>query len=172
MKMRLFTVFGFLASMALLVLVVLALTTASPGGLANAAPPAADIAGARNVESVGHIGGPTRAASTEDDYAVDLSPVAKAYMGCTSIYTVTNQSVISSAFTVHEFFEAGTSTAVFSLTDTIAPIASTAYDLVDISGLPDGFTGTLTINSNCPITATLEPCPSRSYDVYLPPGGP
>jgi type VII secretion-associated serine protease mycosin len=168
MKMRPFTVFGFLASMALLVLVVLALTTASPGGLANAAPPAADIAGARSVESVGHIGGPTRAASTEDDYAVDLSPVTKAYMDCTSIYTVTNQSVISSAFTVHEFFEAGTSTAVFSLTDTIAPIASTAYDLVDISGLPDGFTGTLTINSNCPITATLEPCPSRTYYVYLP----
>ena len=161
MKMRLLTVFGFLASMALLVLLVLALTMASSDGLANAAPPAVTIAGADD---------PPRAASTQDGYAytVDLSPVAKGYMGCTSIYTVTNQSVISSAFTVHEFFEVGASTAVFSFTDTINPIAFIPYDLADISGLPGGFTGTLTINSNCPITATLEPCPSRTYYVYLP----
>jgi type VII secretion-associated serine protease mycosin len=170
MKMRLLTVFGFLAGMALLVPVVLALTMASPDGLANAAPPAITIAGAQDVEPAGHIDDPARAASTQNGYAytVDLSPVAKAYMGCTSIYTVTNQSVISAAFTVHEFFEVGVPTAVFSFTDTINPVTSIPYDLADISGLPGGFTGTLTINSNYPITATLEPCPSRTYYVYLP----
>jgi len=100
--------------------------------------------------------------------SVDLSPVAKAYLGCTSIYTVTNQSLSNTAITQHEFFEVGNPTAVFSFTDTINPTASTPYDLADISGLSNGFTGTVTIASGQPITATLEPCPNRIYYVYIP----
>ncbi|HHE41299.1 MAG TPA: caspase family protein, partial [Dehalococcoidia bacterium] len=99
-------------------------------------------------------------------YQVSL-PVTKDYLGCTSIYTVTNQST-STASTMHEFFEAGNPMAVFSFTDPIGPIASTRYDLADISGLSSGFTGTVSIGSTQPITATLESCPRRSCYVYLP----
>ncbi len=139
MKTRLFTVFAFLVTMALG-------TFPHPLHLTSADP---------------------TLATPMPEYHVDLSPVANAYLGCTSIYTVTNQST-SAAATTHEFSEAGNPTAVFSFTDTIEPLAFTPYDLANISGLSDGFTGTVTITSNWPITATLESCPDRPCYVYFP----
>ena len=161
MKTRLFTIFAFLVGTVLSGLLVPG--GARPDGLTNAS--AGDHAYVADWDSGFLIPRFTSAEPSTFEYHIDLSPVAKAHMGCTSIYTVTSQSTLSAT---HEFFEAGVSTPVFGFTDTIDPAAPTPYDLADISGLSDGFTGTVTIGSNQPITATLEPCPQRTYYVYLP----
>jgi len=109
----------------------------------------------------------TTQAGTLPLYRVDLAPASKACTGCTSIYTVTSLSPDPVTAT-HTFFDTGTPTAVYSFTDVLASGAPVPYDLADVSGLPDGFTGTVGINSAQQITATLDPCPWRPSRVHLP----
>ena len=76
--------------------------------------------------------------------------VAKAASSCSSVYTVQNLSSAEARY-LHDFYD--TSRAVhYYMEDTLQGGASKTYYLREITSVPDGFIGSLTISSNQPLS--------------------
>ncbi len=81
--------------------------------------------------------------------------------GLASRYVITNQGV-TAATTLHTFYDAE-GNPVTTTSDLIPSGTAHIYDLTDITGLPVGYRGSVTVTADQPITGMLIPFP-----VYLP----
>ena len=99
-------------------------------------------------------------------YDVRLDGLKKDVDGLSSRYMVTNTASSTGANTAHQFYD-DSNQLVYLFVDTIGAGASKVYSLANISSLPIGYTGYITIASDMPITASLLP----DLPVVVPPQG-
>jgi uncharacterized protein YdeI (BOF family) len=95
-------------------------------------------------------------------YTVPLPTLFKNQAGCTSVYTLINMGD-TVATVSHELVDAEDN--VYSLVDTIEAGGEKIYDLATVvfdPPLPDGFSGSGTIQSDQPLTASVQVCPGGS----------
>jgi PKD repeat protein len=105
----------------------------------------------------------------EPVHRVRLDGLKKNVGGLSSRYVVAN-TVLSTATTVHGFYDSSDQ-SVGNLIDSIGAGASKVYSLADITWLPDGYTGHVTITANMPITAALLPDPPTAIFTASPTSG-
>ncbi|MFQ5593861.1 MAG: cohesin domain-containing protein [Anaerolineae bacterium] len=93
-------------------------------------------------------------------FTVPLPTLFKNHGGCTSVYTLINPGDFE-ANVLHELVDDAEN--VYSLLDTVGPGEERLYDLATVvysPPLPDDFSGSGTIESDQPLTASVQVCPA------------
>jgi hypothetical protein len=153
----------------ILTLLLPALLTGSPTPT-RAAPPSPNTAAPARIPTSPHVSTMGVAPGAVNRF-LTIEPLYKygGLRGCTSVYTITNQSG-ETATTQHSFY-GEYDYVVHGFGDPITARASKAYDLADLVALPDGYVGYALVGSNWPITYTLDPCPRQAWGTaVLDPG--